>query len=248
MAYIFTVSPDFGPEHLAGWYVFNTWLQRVLEVPIHLELYRDFSDQRQAIADGQVDLIYANPYDASMLIREKAFIPLVRPRGKSDETIIAVSTECDIASVEELTPGIRIATTDDPDVHMMGMIMLEPSNLTMENVTLNICDTYVVVAKELLRGSSNVGIFLAEAFEDLSSVVKGGLKILVRSDIQVVHHSLLMGPELAEYGVRLKNALLRMSKDAKGHGVLVSLGFEGWEEVDREAMEFMIDLIDTLLV
>lgn len=248
MAYNFTISPDFGPEHLAGWYVFNTWLQRVLGIAIHLEIYPDFNVQRRAIANNQVDLIFANPYDASMLVREKGFIPLVRLREKSDEAIIAVSADRKIRAVEELSPGISVATTDDPDVHMMGMIMLEPANLTANNVTIQKCDSYVVVAKQVLRGVCDAGIFLAEAFEDLSSVVRQQLQVLVRSDIQVVHHSLLVGPALVGYSDRIREVLLAMSEDEKGRGVLGSLGFEAWEVEDQEAMEFMIDLMDTLLV
>ena len=75
-----TVSPDFSPEHIAGWYVFNTWLQRKLGVRIHLELYEDFSAQRQAIAADKVDLIYANPYDRGHAgAREGALSPLPHP-------------------------------------------------------------------------------------------------------------------------------------------------------------------------
>lgn len=248
MTYNFTISPDFGPEHLAGWYVFNTWLQRVSGLPIHLEIYPDFNAQRKAVAADQVDLIYANPYDASMLVREKGFVPLVCPKGKADEAIIAVAAEKGISAIEELATGITVATTDDPDVHMMGMIMLEPANLSAGNISLQICDSYVLVAKQLLRGGAAAGIFLAEAFDDLSSMVRDQLRVLVRSEIQVVHHSLLVGPALLEYGVQLQDALLRMTEDEKGRGVLESLGFQGWETVDREAMEFMIDLMDTLLV
>jgi phosphonate transport system substrate-binding protein len=57
MPYNFTVSPDFGPDHLAGWYVFNTWVQRILGEAVHLEIYRDFASQRRAIDAGDVDLI-----------------------------------------------------------------------------------------------------------------------------------------------------------------------------------------------
>ncbi|BBL74762.1 phosphate/phosphite/phosphonate ABC transporter substrate-binding protein [Methylomagnum ishizawai] len=249
MVYNFTVSPDFGPEHLAGWYVFNTWLQRALETAIHLEIYPDFDSQRQAIADGKVDLIYANPYDASMLVREKGFVPLVRPKGKVDEAIIATGAHNDdIATVEDLEPGARIATTSDPDVHMMGMIMLEPADLNADNVALVVSDNYVLVAKRLVRGECQAGIFLAEAFHDLSSMVKSQLKVLVRGEIQVVHHGLLLGPRLACYRDVLLAALLGMASDEKGRGVLKSLGFAEWEVVDQEAMEFMIDLMDTLMV
>ena len=67
MSINFTVSPSFPAERISDWYIFNTWLQRALSIPIHLELYSGFSAQRQAIADGLVDMIYANPFDASLL-------------------------------------------------------------------------------------------------------------------------------------------------------------------------------------
>ena len=33
-----TVSPDFPPSHIAGWYILNTWLQKELGIDIHLVL------------------------------------------------------------------------------------------------------------------------------------------------------------------------------------------------------------------
>jgi phosphonate transport system substrate-binding protein len=247
MTYNFTVSPDFGPEHLADWYVFNTWLQRVLGKTMHLEIYPDFDSQRDAIQAGKVDLIYANPYDASMLVREKGFVPLARPRGKTDEAIVAVSADRAIETVEDLWPGIGVATANDPDVHMMGMIMLEPANLGADDVGLHVCDSYVLVAKRLLRGECDAGIFLAEAFEGLSSLVKDRLRVLVRSEIQVIHHALMVGPELAPQRERLLDALLGMPEKTE-QGTPGAPGFRQWEPVDREDMEFMIDLMDTLLV
>lgn len=249
MTPIFTVSPDFGPEHLAGWYVFNTWMQRVLGEAIHLEIYPDFKSQRAAIEADQIDLIYANPYDASMLVRDKGFVPLVKPLGKTDEAVIATSAQRDdIAAIEDLSPGGMIATTADPDVHMMGMIMLEPANLHAGNIQLKICDSYILVAKQVIKGESEAGIFFAQAFDELSSMVRSQLRVLVRSEIQVVHHSLMLGPRLAAHRDRLYQVLVDMTNDEKGRGVLKTLGFAQWEPVDQEAMEFMIDLVDTLLV
>ena len=43
MRYVMTVSPDFPPAQIAGWYIFNTWLQRQLGVQIHVELYQNFA-------------------------------------------------------------------------------------------------------------------------------------------------------------------------------------------------------------
>ncbi len=246
MTYNFTVSPDFNPNHLSGWFIFNTWLQKTIEEGIHLELYDDFESQRRAIGDDKFDLIYANPYDASLLVREKGFVPLASPSGKSDEAIIAVRGDSPVQRVEELQPGLRIASTDDPDVNMMCMIMLEPGDLDGNNTSVKECDTYVLVAKELIQGNADVGFFLEETYNDLSNVIRSQLRPLVQSQIQVIHHVLLAGPALAHKFDVMRSALLAMGEDEKGRGVLESLGFTGWDAVEQEDTEFMIDLMDTL--
>jgi phosphonate transport system substrate-binding protein len=246
--HIFTVSPDFTPDHLSGWFIFNTWLQRVLSAHFHLELYDDFQSQREAIQRDQVDLIYANPYDAAMLVREKKFRPLARFAEKSDEALIAVRADSPYHTIEDLPPGIRLATTDDPDVHMMGMIMLEPADLNAANIETVQCDSYVLVAKELIKQTSQAGIFLSEAFNDLSKVIRKELRVLVNSQIQVVHHSLMSGPRIAQHHEPLLRELLAMQDCEKGRGVLQALGCAGWQVVDDEEMEFMIDLMDTLMI
>ena len=248
MSYLFTVSPDFTPDHLSGWYIFNTWLQRQTETAIHLEMYDNFRSQREAIEKGSVDLIYANPYDATMLIRDKGFLPLVKPVGVSDEAIIAVSKDNLAEDVAHLAEKISVVFTDDPDVRMMGMIMLEPGDFDSSNMRLNTVDTYVLVAKEIMQGNSDVGIFLAEAFDSLSTMVREQLRILVRSEISVIHHSLMIGPKLADRHEEFQQILLEMNANDKGKGVLDSLSFTAWEVYDEEEAEFMIDLMDTLLM
>lgn len=246
MSFMFTVSPDFTPDHLSGWYIFNTWLQKQTDTAIHLEMYNDFASQREAIKNDKIDLIYANPFDAAMLVREKGFLPLVKGTGESDEAIIAVSAENTVEDVAHLESGIKVAFTDDPDVHLMGMIMLEPGDLDASNIVAMPSDTYVLVAKHILRGEADVGIFLAEAYDDFSSMIKKQLRVLVRSQISVIHHSLMVGPKLLDKREQIQQSLLAMNNDEKGQGVLASLGFEGWEIVEDDEMEFMIDLMDTL--
>lgn len=245
--HIFTVSPDFTPDHLSGWFIFNTWLQKTLDTRFHLQLYDDFHSQRTAIEEDRIDLIYANPYDAAMLVRDKKFRPLARFARKSDEALIAVNAGSAYEKIEDFKAGLRLAITDDPDVHMMGMIMLEPADLDASNIEKIECDSYVLVAKALIRQSADAGIFLVEAFDDLSKMIRKELKVLVKSQIQVVHHCLMYSPKLAESRDALLRELLAMSDCDKGRGILQALGCEGWQIVDDEEMEFMIDLMDTLI-
>lgn len=246
MTLFFTISPDFSPEHIPGWYIFNTWFQRQTAEGIHLEMYDDFDSQRQAIHDDKIDLIYANPFDAAMLVREKGFMPLVRAKDIADEAIIAISNGNPIEDVAQLLPGTRVAFTDDPDVRMMGMIMLEPGDLDSGNIVPVTTDNYVLVAKQLLKGEADVGIFLAEAYDGLSSIIKKQLKILVRSQISVVNHAMMISPKLQARREEWQKLLVSMDQDEKGRGVLTSLGFTAWQTVEDEEMEFMIDLMDTL--
>jgi phosphonate transport system substrate-binding protein len=246
MPYQMTVSPDFTPDHISGWYIFNTWLQRSLGVNIHLELYDSFDQQRAAILSDQVDLIYANPYDAAMLVRDKGFLPVARPQRSADEAIIALHADNPALQVEELKQGITIAATEDPDVNLMCDIMLEPAELNTSNTQRIIKNTYPLVAKALIQKKVDLGFFLVEAFNSLSSITRKELRPLVSSQIQVIHHSLLVGPRMVERHNTLRELLVEMVLDSKGGGVLQAMGFEAWESMENEEMEFMIDLMDTL--
>lgn len=246
MTYNFTVSPDFNPTHLSGWFIFNTWLQRTLGEGIHLELYNDTQALRQTIANDGVDLIYANPFEATTLVRDKGFVSVASPAETSDEAIIAVQAESSINQVEQLQPGARIAATADPDVRRMSMIMLEPADLQADNVLISQRDTYVQVAKDLIQGNADIGFFLAETYHDLSRTIQQQLRPLVSSQIRTIRHVLLVGPRLAHRREDIQKAVLSMASDSKGEGVLSSLSMRGWEAVEPEDMEFMIDLMDTL--
>ncbi len=246
MSFMFTVSPGFSPAHLSGWYIFNTWLQKQTELAIHLELHDNFHAQTEAIKNDNVDLIYANSFDAAMLMRDKGFFPLVKAKGKSDEAIIAVNSGNTVEDVAHLEPGTRVAYTDDPDVKMMGMIMLEPADLDATNIESVVANTNILVAKKLLKGDADAGIFLAEAFDDLSKMIKMQLRVLVRSEISDIHHSLMIGPKLLDKREEIQKSLLEMNACDKGLGVLNSLGFDAWEKVEADEIEFMIDLVDAL--
>ena len=246
MPYQMTVSPDFTPDHISGWYIFNTWLQKASGEGIHLELYDDFASQRDAIQADRVDLIYANPFDAATLVREKRFAPLVRPSRRADEAIIAIRDDSPIQAVEDLYGGITIASTDDPDVNLMCSIMLEPAEINAGNSQRDVKSSYPLVAKAVIQRQAELGFFLAEAFESLSGITRSQLRPLVASQIQIIHHALLVGPRLLDRRASLSALLLGMEQDPKGAGVLQALGFTGWDPVDDEEMEFMIDLMDTL--
>lgn len=244
-----SVSPDFSPDHIAGWYVFNTWLQRRLGERIHLELFENFESQRAAIEADRIDLIYANPYDAAMLVRQKGYVALAAPRNLPDEVVIAVPSDSPVERVEDLRTGSRLAVTSDPVVNLLGMITLASADLSGANTVQQMVGSYVLVAKQLVQGKADAGFFLARAYNSLSPVIRRQLKALVTSEIGDVRHVLLAGPRAAHLLTPLRELLPTMdAPGSDGGAVLQALGLEGFMAQDAEATEFMIDLMDTLKV
>jgi len=246
MKYTLSVSPDFSPQHIAGWYIFNTWLQIQLSKNIHLSLYDNFETQRNAIEANEIDIIYASPFDAAMLVRDKGFIAVAKPIDKPDETIIATAINSNIKTIDSLLAPTSIAKTDDPEVNMIGMIMLEPANLNTKNTYSQLVDTPVLVAKKLFQNEADIGFFLKASYHDLSAFIKRQLCILVTSQIHVITHSLLISPRIQVLHRDIQTVLLNMQDLAKGQGVLDSMNISGWERQTQEDAEFMIDLMDTL--
>ncbi len=244
----FTVSPDFGPEMLPSWYVVNTLLQHATGQAIHLETYTSFADQRAAVESGQVDLIYANPADTASLVRDHGFVPLARPANRPDEALIAVPASSPFQVVEDLPLQLRVAMTDDPDVTMIGMIMIEPADLDASTIEAIHRENYVLVAKSLIDGNADAGFFLTDAYAGLSELVRRELRPLVSSAIDVIHHGFLAGPRLADRRDDLARMIVQLSEEPKGRMAFEELGLAPLVAMPTEEAEFMIDLMDTLLV
>ncbi len=246
MSYTMTISPDFKPDLISGWYIFNTWLQKQSDIAIHLNLVNDFSELAQCIDKDSIDLIYANPCDIAKLIREKSFEALVKPVGVHDETVVITHADNPIDTIESLKPSLRVAMTDVPDVNTMGTIMLEPADINSCDIEAIICSNYITVAKKVVAGEADIGFLLADAYNEFSSLVKKQVKPLITSKIDVLHHALLLGPNLQDKKSLLQKCLIMMADDTKGMALLNSMEIEKWEIMEQDEAEFLIDLIDTL--
>jgi phosphonate transport system substrate-binding protein len=246
MSFTMTISPDFKPELISGWYLFNTWLQKKIDTNIHINLVNDFNELSKNIDDNAIDLIYANPCDIAKLVREKSFTPMARPVGSHDETIIICSSDKLIDNVESLETGIKIAMTDVPDVNTIGMIMLEPADISSSDVDIIHCSNYITVVKKVINGEADIGFLLADAYGEFSKLVKSIIQPVITSKIHVLHHALLVGPDFSEKQSQFQEAILNMHNDQSGTSILKSLELEKWERMDQDEAEFLIDLIDTL--
>ena len=244
----FLIAPDFAPERFAGWHMLNTALQRRSGIKLHLLTPASPAEQSRAIEAGQVDLIYANPFDAAGMVRDKGYIPFARPRMAFDEMVIACAASSPATRVEDLRPDARIALTDNRDVKLIGLRLLEPADLAESDIQWVAVDSYQAVARLALRAEVEAAFFLAQAYASLGRMTRSQLKVLVESRIRDISHVVLAHPRVADQLPQISAALLGIGGDAAGLEVLEALGLPaGFEPMTQEDAEFMIDLMDTLL-
>ena len=247
MTYQLAISPDFKPELISDWFIFNTWFQKEWGQSVHLELHQGFNEQHQALDDKKIDIIYANPYDMFRLVREEGFVAIAKPFQKPDEAIIASHIDSNIQSVDQLAAPLTIAQADSPDVNTIGMIMIEPADIDPAEIIIKDVPSYISVAKQLISGDAQIGFFLADAFNDLSRLVKKQLQPVISSQIHMIHHALLLSPNCKEHIEAVRKILLSMHQETRGNEILKGLGIEYWEPMEQEDAEFMVDLMDTLI-
>lgn len=244
----FAISPDHNAARLAPWFILNTRLQQALGLPCHFAADDDFASQRKALEARAIDIIYANAFDTAYLVRERGFIPVARGAGRSDEALVAVRPSHPAKTARDFTAPLRVAATGAPDVEMIGRILLEPSGIGPGGLEMVRRPNYVLVAKAILAGDADAGFFLAQSFDELSGLVRGELREVVRSRICVVRHAWLLSPRHAQIRQPLLNALLAMSNDESGRELLAELGQPGgWEEMTPDDADFMIDLVSALV-
>lgn len=244
----FLIAPDFSPERFAGWHMLNTLLQRRSGIHLHLLTPASPAEQAALLAADKADLVYANPFDAADMVRQQGYLPFARPAGCFDEMVIATGAESALQKLEDIQPGSRIALTDNKDVKLIGLRLLEPADLTESLINWVPVDNFQAAARLAIKGEVQAAFFLAESFASLTRMTRSQLRVLVESRISDISHVVLAHPRMAGELPRIREALLGMGRAPGDADVLAALGLpQGFEPMSQEEAEFMIDLMDTLL-
>lgn len=243
----FLIAPDFPPENFAGWHLFNTQLQRLMNTNIHLAMPTNHKEQANLIEKDDLALIYANPFDTAALIRERGYLPLVRPINCPDEMIIASHANATYQHSDDLTTGCKILITPNYDVQLLGLRLLESAGIGRNDINWIEVDSYQEVARRLIEQEADAGFFLASAYQNFRPSTKKGMKVLMESRINDLSHIVLLHPKYKDLYTSLQTAFVNMIKEPAGKMVLEDLNIpEGFAELGEEDAEFMIDLIETL--
>ncbi|MBK3394134.1 PhnD/SsuA/transferrin family substrate-binding protein [Psychrobacter sp. M9-54-1] len=241
------IAPDFSPERFAGWHMFNTLIQKRANLNMHLNIPTSHAEQEDIINQGDIQVIYANPFDAATLIREQGYRAIARPIGKSDEMVIAAAANSDINRLEDIKAGATIAMADNRDVKLIGLRLLEAVDIEEADLNWSVTETYQAAARQVIKGDAQAAFFLAEIFHSFSRLTKTQLSVLIESDLADISHVLLIKEGFPDTDI-LMDAILNLHNDDDGKEALAELGMpQGFEAMSEEDAEFMIDLMQTLL-
>jgi len=241
------IAPDFSPERFAGWHMFNTLIQKRANLNMHLNIPTSHAEQETVISEGDIQVIYANPFDAATLIREHGYHAVARPIGKSDEMVIAAAANSDINSLDDIKAGATIAMADNRDVKLIGLRLLEAVDIEEADLNWSVTETYQAAARQVIKGEAQAAFFLAEIFHSFSRLTKAQLSVLIESDLADISHVLLIKDGFPDTDI-LMDAILNLHNDDDGKEALTELGMpQGFEAMNEEDAEFMIDLMQTLL-
>ncbi|ERL56706.1 PhnD/SsuA/transferrin family substrate-binding protein [Psychrobacter aquaticus] len=241
------IAPDFSPERFAGWHMFNTLIQKRANLNMHLNIPASHAEQEQIIDASDTQVIYANPFDAAILIREQGYRAVARPIGKSDEMVIAAAANSNINRLEDIQAGATITMADNRDVKLIGLRLLEAVDIEEADLHWDITETYQAAARKVIKGDAQAAFFLAEIFHSFSRLTKTQLSVLIESDLADISHVLLIKEGFPDTQIFM-DAVLNLHHDDDGKEALTELGMpQGFESMSEEDAEFMIDLMQTLL-
>ena len=241
------IAPDFSPERFAGWHMFNTLIQKRANLNMHLNIPASHAEQEALIEAGDIQVIYANPFDAAALIRAQGYRAIARPIGKSDEMVIAAAANSDIERLEDIHAGATVAMADNHDVKLIGLRLLEAVDIEESDLDWDVTETYQAAARKVIKGDAQVAFFLAEIFHSFSRLTKAQLSVLIESDLADISHVLLIKDDFPDAQLFIE-AVLDLHSDDDGKEALSELGMpQGFEAMSEEDAEFMIDLMQTLL-
>ena len=209
------IAPDFSPERFAGWHMFNTLIQKRANLNMHLNIPASQAEQQGIINQGDIQVIYANPFDAATLIREQGYRAVARPIGKSDEMVIAAAANSDINSLEDIKAGATVAMADNRDVKLIGLRLLEAVDIAEADLNWTVTETYQAAARQVIKGDAQVAFFMAEIFHSFSRLTKAQLSVLIESDLADISHVLLIKDGFPDTDI-LMDAILNLHNDDDG--------------------------------
>ncbi|MDD5272153.1 MAG: PhnD/SsuA/transferrin family substrate-binding protein [Methylovulum sp.] len=229
-------------QQMNGWYFFNTYLQRHLGREVHLELSHGAMSERRKKVE-EMDIVFTKPFEATRLMLEHHYQPLLRPIDQTDEVTLLVRSDDKRQTLADYKGGKIVTAAPDSFVYLLGRFLLEESESSLTNMEYIFSGHDIKALQMLLKGSADILFMLSETYKGLSGLTRKMLREIDQSETAFAFHVFSASPRCTEVGKALSEVLLDMNQDSQGRQVLADLGIPGWikpttDECDMLSMLF----------
>ena len=242
----FTIAPDYLPSHFGTWYLLGDFVRREMNCTIHLNMPGNSDELADTLAGQQDGMAYVNPFSASKLIREQGWIPLLKPACGSDEMVAVCRSHSPYKSLRDLKSGCKISFSDK-DMYLIGMRLMEGFDLNEHNTLTFAENSEEAVLSAVFHKRAEIGFLMAETYDTLSDFGKRLFRPIIRSQIDDMHHVMLLHPNSAARAEEVKAAFINLNLSSEGRSILEEFRHsEGFAATEAEEVENMLDLLQTL--
>lgn len=236
----FSVCPHDTAKNQVGWFTLNTYLQRLLELRMRFEPQDNVMEERKTVLSSPHHIVYANPFSAVCFAAE-GFIPVARPVGVFDETMLVIKSDFDLATA---TKPVKIASASDKlIIHPLGITLLPSVGLSESDVVFEFVGNHMNAVKAVLNGTAQMAFVFNETWAGMSKTTREMLTVVAETKDGSAFHCFLVGPELKDRAAEVQKVLVGMSTDPAGKSILDELGLKGLEAVSPDVLDPIKKLI-----
>lgn len=230
-------------HQMNGWYFFNTYLQRHLNREIQLELVHGaINEQNKHI--HHADIVFTKPFEATRLLLENRFRPLLRPIDQTDEVTLLVRADDARQKVADFHSSKVVTAAPDNFVYLLGRFLLEEESASAANLDYLFSGHDIKALQMLLKGSADILFMLSETYESLSGLTKKMLRQIDQSESAFAFHLFCVSAHCTEVGEAMSEVLLNMSQDSQGRQVLADLNITGWSKPKQDEINMLVMLFN----
>jgi ABC-type transporter Mla MlaB component/ABC-type phosphate/phosphonate transport system substrate-binding protein len=225
-------------QQMNGWYFFNTYLQKRLGKEIHMELSHGAITENDIRAD-QMDIVFAKPFEATRLLLQNNFRPLLRPIDQTDEVTLLIRADDPRGEISDYRGGKAVTADFDNFIYLLGRFLLDESGSTSKDLEYHFTGNEIKALQTLLKGQADILFMSSKTYQGLSGLTRKMIKEMDRSETALAFHAFCIAPHCEAIGEAFTEVLLDMNRDSQGRQVLTDLGIEGWIRPTRDEIDML---------
>jgi len=237
-----SVCPHDTARNITGWFLLNTYLQRNLNCAIRFEPNENFIEERNSVLSGSFHIVYANPFSAAIFRNKLGFIPIAKPIGVFDETVLVSNLNNGIPNQQP----VKIASaTDKLIVHTLGVSLLKARNISLSDCEFQFVGTHLKAAQAVIEGKADLGFVYSETWSGLTDSTRQALAIVSQTSSKQAYHCFCIAPEWNDKFEQFQAVLCNMKNDGQGKRILDDIHFSnGFEPMGQNDLSPLVDQLE----